>query len=104
MSPRLDALRELLADDPEDAFTRYALAMELKGLGQLDEALAEFGRLVQGAPDYVATYYQYARTLQSKGRVDEAIAMARRGVAVATDAGDDHTRDELEDLIADLQA
>lgn len=104
MADRLDALREMLEDDPADAFTRYALAMELKGLGRAAEALPEFERLVADAPDYVATYYQYARALQSVGRVDEAIAMARRGVSVAAAASDDHSRDELEDLIADLSA
>lgn len=104
MSERLESLREMLADDPEDAFTRYAYAMELRSLERVDEALVEFARLVEGAPDYVATYYQYARALQACGRLPEAQAAARRGVDVAGAQGDAHTQGELEDLLAELEA
>ena len=103
MSDRLELLRELLADDPDDPFTRYGLAMELASRGQLDLALAEFATLVREAPDYVATYYQYARALQRKGSLEEACAIARRGHDVAGAQGDEHTEGELEDLIAELE-
>jgi predicted Zn-dependent protease len=104
VSARLEALRAMLEDDPADPFTRYAVAMELRALDRLDEALDELAGLAKDAPDYVATYYQYARALQAKGRTDDAVAAARRGVEVAGAAGDDHTKDELEELIAELQA
>ena len=52
---RLEALREMLVDDPNDAFSRYALAMQLKGLDRHDAALAEMATLVANNPDYVAT-------------------------------------------------
>ncbi|MCO5164916.1 MAG: hypothetical protein M9894_00915 [Planctomycetes bacterium] len=104
MSERLDALRAMLDDDPEDAFTRYAYAMELRSVGRADEALAEFERLVAGSADYLATYYQYARALQSRGRTAEAVGIARRGVEVAAAQGDAHTQGELEDLLGELEA
>lgn len=104
MSDRLDALRSMLEDDPSDAFTRYALALELRSLGQTDAAIAELARLVQDAPDYVATYYQYARALQARGRAADAVSAARAGIAVAAAAGDAHTKGELEDLLAELEA
>ncbi len=104
MSERLDTLRGMLDEDPDDAFTRYAYAMELRSLERTDEALAEFARLVEGAPDYVATYYQYGRALQARGRTDEAQAIVRRGVEVAGAQGDAHTQGELEDLLAELEA
>lgn len=104
MSDRLEALKAMLEDDPADAFTRYALALELRSLGQVDEAIAELARLVKDAPDYVATYYQYARALQARGRIAEAKDAVRDGVGVATAAGDAHTKGELEDLLAELDA
>lgn len=104
MSERLDALRGMLDDDPDDAFTRYAYAMELRSLERTDEALAEFARLVDAAPDYVATYYQYGRALQARGRTAEAQAIVRRGVGVAAAQGDAHTQGELEDLLGELDA
>ena len=35
---RLASLRELLADEPGDAFLSYSVAMQLKGLGRAQEA------------------------------------------------------------------
>jgi tetratricopeptide (TPR) repeat protein len=103
MADRLDMLRELLADDPGDPFTRYGLAMELASRDLLDDALVEFQTLVTTTPEYVATYYHYARALQRKGRQEDALAMARRGVEVAGSQGDEHTEGELEDLVAELE-
>lgn len=104
MSDRLDALRAMLDDDPTDAFTRYALALELRSLGQVDEAIAELARLVKDAPDYVATYYQYGRALQARGRVTDAAGAVRQGIEVAAAASDAHTKGELEDLLGELEA
>ncbi|MCW8140999.1 MAG: hypothetical protein KIT58_19020 [Planctomycetota bacterium] len=103
MSERLDALRGMLDDDPDDAFTRYAYAMELRSLERTDEALVEFEGLVATSGDYLATYYQFARALQARGRTAEAVEAARRGVAVATAQGDGHTQAELEDLLGELE-
>jgi len=99
---RLDSLREMLRDDPDDAFTRYALAMELRAQGQPDAALEEFARLVERTPDYVPTYYHYGRALLDAGRDEEAEAVVRRGIEVAVASGDDHARSELDDLLDEI--
>lgn len=99
MSARLEQLREMLADDPSDPFTRYALGMELKGLGRAEEALAELSRLLDEAPGYVPTWYQCGKLLHELGRTERALEVLRRGVEVAQAAGDAHTTGELEDLL-----
>ena len=103
-SDRLDTLREMLADDPEDAFTRYALAMELKGRQRRVEAIAELDTLLREQPDYVAAYYQAGGLLHAEGRTDEAVAVVRRGLEVAERAGEDHARSELAELLDELEA
>lgn len=99
---RLAALEAMLAEDPDDAFTRYALALELRARGEGARAIAALEELARRAPDYVPTWFQWARALDEAGRSDEAERVARRGVEVATAAGDDHTRRELEDLLEGL--
>lgn len=99
MTTRLEQLREMLADDPSDPFTRYALGLELKGLGQREEALAELTGLLAEAPNYVATYYQCGKLLHELGRSEQALAVLRKGIEVAGAAGDAHTTGELEDLV-----
>ena len=101
---RLDTLREMLADDPADAFTRYALAMELKGRQRRVEAIAELDTLLREQPDYVAAYYQAAGLLHAEGRTDEAVSVVRRGLEAAERAGEDHARSELAELLDELEA
>ena len=93
---RLDALRNLAAQDPANHFIRYGLAQELANTGQLEEAWVEFESLLAAKASYVPAYYHAAQTLQKLGRTEEARGIYRRGMQAAGDAGDDHTRSELE--------
>ena len=43
MSSRREKIEALLADDPNDSFLRYSLAMELDKEGQLDASAASCG-------------------------------------------------------------
>ena len=95
---RLKALRDMLAEDPTDAFTRYALAMDLKGLGRNADALKEFSAVLEADPTYLATYYQFGALLNQEGDPERAAAVIRKGIAAAEAAGDGHTKGELEDL------
>ena len=95
-SPRLEALRSMLAADPANAFARYGLAMEHVNTGAHEDALVEFGALLAVKPEYVAAYFHGGQTLEKLGRIDEARDMYRRGIEVASRIGDNHTRSELE--------
>lgn len=99
---RLAKLRQLVELDPDDAFSSYALALELKGLGRGPEALAQLQALIAAQPDYVASYYQCGRLLQDEGEDDAAREVVQRGIEAATAAGDDHARSELGDLLDEL--
>ena len=53
---RLAMLRQFVAHEPDEAFPRYGLAMELRKRGLLAEAIAEFRELVARNPGYIPTY------------------------------------------------
>ena len=93
---RIEVLRGFLNDNPNDSFSRYALALEYVKLGQNDEALREFESVVKNDPGYVATYYQLGQLYQKLGQKHEAEKTLRTGITVAAKAGDEHTRSELE--------
>jgi Tfp pilus assembly protein PilF len=93
---RIEILKGFLDDNPNDSFSRYALALEYMKLGQNDEALGEFEAVRKSDPDYVATYYQLGQLYQKVGQQHEAEKAFRTGITVATKAGDEHTRSELE--------
>jgi len=101
-SARLETLQGFVADNPEDAFARYGLAQELAKLGRLQDALAEFERLLERHPDYQAGYYHAGQTLVRLGRRDDARRMFEAGVAASGRTGDLHARSELEAALQEL--
>jgi Flp pilus assembly protein TadD len=93
---RLEALRNLVAQQPHDSFLRYGLAMELRNSGEFEAAVAEFRILIDAAPDYSAAYYHAGQTLERLGRLDEAREVYQQGIEVTTRKGDFKTRNEIE--------
>src|SRR5579885_580829 len=72
---RIATLNEILAANPDDAFARYGLAMELSKSGEVERALQEFGKLLSTHPDYTAGYFMAAQTLANANRTEEAKKM-----------------------------
>ena len=92
----------MVEQNPGDSFSRYGLAMELANLGRLDEAEHQFMALLEHNPNYVAGYFHGAMTLQKLHRVDDARALFRRGIEVASAAGDDHSAAEMQGALDSL--
>jgi predicted Zn-dependent protease len=99
-SKRLDVLLKMTAAQSADAFTWYALALEYRGLGRVDEALSTFGELRQRDPSYVPMYLMCGTMLTEAGRADEARAWLSSGVIAAKQKGDTHAAGELEAALA----
>ncbi len=99
---RLANFRTFITRSPQDPFPRYGLAMEHRTRGELAEAWAAFEDLLAQFPTYVPTYLMAGGTLVSLGRKPEAADLYRRGVEVASSAGDQHARRELEGALAEL--
>jgi tetratricopeptide (TPR) repeat protein len=93
MMDRLEALKQLVAQNPDDAFARYGLATEYARAGNAAMAVAEFTALADAHPDYAAAYYPGGQALEALGRIEEARAFYRRGLAAAPN---DHARDQLQ--------
>jgi tetratricopeptide (TPR) repeat protein len=99
---RVDALLKFIAQAPADPFPRYALAMEYKNAGRLQEARDTFESLMTACPDYTATYLHAGNTLNSLGDKSAAGDVYRRGIEVCTRRGDAHARGEIEGALAAL--
>lgn len=86
----------MLAQDPNNTFARYGLAMEFLNTGRAEEAVQSFEKLLEVNPDYAAAYFHGGRALETLGRLDEARSLYQRGIEVTTRTGDGHTRSELQ--------
>jgi predicted Zn-dependent protease len=95
-------LKEILALDPRNSFARYGIAMELVGLNQVEEALAEFNKILELDPDYTAAYFMSAQTLAANGRPQEAIVRLEAGIACAARAGNQHAKSEMQAMLDEL--
>jgi Flp pilus assembly protein TadD len=96
MPTRLEILKSMVEQKPDDSFLRYGLAMELRNTGDLQGALHEFSELRRLNPDYTATYFHAGQTLERLGRLDEARETYTTGIEVAGRKGDQHARSELQ--------
>ena len=99
---RISSLNEILAQDPNNAFARYGLAMEYANSGKPDQALEEFGKLLSANPDYPAGYFMAAQTLAKVDRLDEARTMLQNGIAAAQRKGDSHAAGEMQAMLDEL--
>ncbi|MCP4811092.1 MAG: hypothetical protein GY888_01170 [Planctomycetaceae bacterium] len=101
---RKDKIVAMLADDPDDLFLRYGLAMELQKEGGHAESLALLDELMQQEPPYVPAYFMAAQQLAQLSRIPEAQATARTGIEVAVAQQDLHAAGEMREFLATLES
>jgi tetratricopeptide (TPR) repeat protein len=99
---RVAMLKEILDQNPTDAFARYGLAMEYSNSGQVEDALREFSALLAANPDYTAGYFMAAQMLARTGQAEEARKMLRDGIAAAQRTKNQHAQSEMEGMLAEL--
>ncbi|NNE71731.1 MAG: tetratricopeptide repeat protein [Rhodothermales bacterium] len=100
---RIPILLGYLEADPDDAFTRFALALEYIKESDHTRALELFEGLVNDQPEYVGTYYHLAGLYRELNRGDEARATYEAGIAVASRLGDRHAESELRGALLELE-
>jgi tetratricopeptide (TPR) repeat protein len=99
VTPRIELLEQILAQDPSSKLARYGLAMEYVNTGEWSRAIPEFEAVLATDPAYSAAYYHGGQTLEKMGRLDEARNFYRRGIAASHDP---HARGELEAALSIL--
>lgn len=98
---RREFLEEAVAQDPNNTFARYGLAMELVNT-EPAVAWTHFQHLLQNHPEYAATYYQAGAFLMKQGRIDEARQVLTAGIEVTSRQGNRHAQGELQAALDDL--
>jgi cytochrome c-type biogenesis protein CcmH/NrfG len=99
---RRQMLEEFVAKKPDDAFSRYGLAMECVNGGDTAAAGDHFRALLERNADYIPAYLMYAQMLARESRSEEARQVLSAGIAAAGKKGDQHAHSEMETLLAEL--
>jgi tetratricopeptide (TPR) repeat protein len=99
MNKRIEMLDKMIEKGSRDPFVRYARALELRGLGRLDEALSALSEVRALHSDYVPTFLMAGQIATQLDRVEEARDWLQQGIAAARAARDEHARTELQQAL-----
>lgn len=100
---RLKKLFQFLEKDPDDAFTRYAIALEFQKTNQTDIAIGYFMELAEKVPSYIGTYYQLGHCFEKMGQPEKATEIYKRGIEQARKQNNQHTLAELQNALMKLE-
>jgi Tfp pilus assembly protein PilF len=99
---RIEKIKELMRDNPEDSFLKHALALEYIKSGEEDKAQGLFEEVLRTDPGYVGSYYHLAKLLERKGNKTDAITWYEKGMEAAKVANDKHALNELRAAYEDI--
>lgn len=91
---RVEQLESFLRDDPGDAFSMYALALEYLKSDQ-KRSLELFESLLRQQPDYLPTYYPFAHLLLELQQPERAEQIFQQGIDLARRLNNHKTLKEL---------
>jgi tetratricopeptide (TPR) repeat protein len=99
---RLESLLKFLEQDPDDTFTKYAIALEYSARKETDKSIFYLESIIQKDPDYLAAYQQLGHLLAVSDKKDKAVEIYNKGILVANKAGDRHAENNLRSLVEEL--
>ena len=100
---RIEKLLEYLKANDKDSFLQHALALEYIKVGDDDEARKLFNEILLREPTYVGSYYHLGKLLERVADYDKAVRIYKRGMEEAKKAGDNHSYNELQGALEDVE-
>ena len=95
---RLKMLKEFAANEPDDAFAHYGVALELSNAGQHAEAVDWFNKTIDIDARYSAAYYQLSLCYQKMGESEKFAESVKSGHSKMVEIGDNKMKFEFERL------
>lgn len=99
---RIELLKEFLAQDPDDPFNRYALALEYLKTDSR-KALELFEQLMESYEGYIPTYYHAGKLLSDLEETERAKQVFQKGIKLAEAAGDAKAARELKNAYSEIE-
>lgn len=92
----------MLAEEPQDTFLRYSLAMELDKEGKHEESLQYLHGLQADDPAYVPAFFMAGQQLARLERLQDARDVLHDGIRQAQAQGDTHAAGEMTEFLGSL--
>jgi tetratricopeptide (TPR) repeat protein len=92
---RIDTLKNMLSESPNDSFLNFAMAKEFEKLGDFDNALKKYLYLYEIDPEYVGLYYHLGKLYEEFEEFEKALAVYDEGITLCKKIADFHALSEL---------
>ncbi|MDB4676747.1 hypothetical protein OAF09_00810 [bacterium] len=99
---RREKIEAMLAEDPDDTFLRYSLAMEHRSEGNNTQSLEILDALISEAPPCIPAFFMAGQQFVDLDRIDDARDYLRRGIDEARNQNDAHAAAEMSELLTSL--
>jgi predicted Zn-dependent protease len=99
---RIEQIKSFLEVTPQDAFLKYALAIEFVGLNDDEKAFKIFTELINTDPNYFATYYHLAKLYERQEDEAKAIETYELGMKITASLNEKHAYGELRSALEEL--
>ena len=96
---RREQIEEMLAEQPDDPFLNYALALECDKDGDTQQSLLLFKSLMTASSPYVPAFFMAGQLLARLDRTDEARRVLASGIKQAQEQGNQHAATEMTEFI-----
>lgn len=100
---RIEKLLEYMKTVEKDSFLQHALALEYIKVDKDEEARKLFNELLLREPTYIGSYYHLGKLLERAGEFEKAIRIYQRGMEESKKAKDNHTYNELQGALEDIE-
>ena len=99
MSTRLEQLQQMLAQEPDDEFLRYAIAIEYVSVSNFEKAIDCFKNILHTNSKYLAAYYQLGKCYEELKQYDNAKNIYIKGIELAQKQSKTKTLNELREAL-----
>ena len=96
---KIKKLVQFLKKNPDDSFTRFALALELIKQNEVSKAGVLFESILEQDPGYLGVYYHLGKLYEQTGRHSDARNLYHEGIRLAKEQGELRTELELKDAL-----
>ena len=100
---RVEQLKAFLKASPNDSFLQHALALEHIKVGEDEQAKLLFENILAKDPTYVGSYYHLGKLLERNNEFEAAMAVYNDGMKYAKLAKDNHSYNELQTALEDIE-
>src|SRR5690554_2418048 len=95
-------LARYIRENPDDSFSKFALALELLKNNQEQKALVLFESIRGSDPGYLGTYYHLGKLYQHLGKTTDAEHCFLQGIELASENNEQRTLSELTEVLEQI--